>query len=334
MIFNEYRSTSTRRALITSFGALALFTAFGGAVAQDSYPNKPITIIVPYAPGGQGDVFARLVSERLGVQFKQPVIVDNRPGATGAIGSRLAARAKGDGYTLLMGQTGEIAVNASVVKALGYDPLKDFKPVVLVGDAPLVMVVPLSSPYNTLQDLIKAAQSKPDAVTYASSGAATPGHLAAAALALGTKTSMVHVPYKGAGQAMTDILGGHVDFFFSSASAAMSYIKAGRLKALAVSTPERMKALPQVPTVAEIAVPDFSFSLWGGVFAPAQTPDAVIARLNRDINAIVAEPAILARLEADGSAVRANTPAQFSEFVRKEFSKYEGLVKAVGITAE
>lgn len=323
-----------RRNLLVGVAVLALSAACGTGFAQSGYPSKPITIIVPYAPGGQGDVFARLVGERLGARLKQPVIVDNRPGATGALGSRLAAKSNGDGYTLLLGQTGEIAVNKSVVKNLGYDPIKDFKPIVLVGDAPLILAAPVNAPFNSIQELVQAARTKPGSITYASSGTATPGHLAAAALALGTKTSMIHVPYKGAGQAMTDLLGGHVQFFFSSASAVMSHIKSGKLKALAVSTPQRLPALPQVPTVAESEVAGFSFTLWGGLFAPAETPDAVIELLSREVNAILLEPAMRGRLEADGSAVRPNTPAQFGEFVGKEIAKYEGLVKATGIHAD
>lgn len=327
-------SHRSRRQLFTGAAAIALLALTSLASAQEAYPTKPITMVVPYAPGGQGDVFARLIGERLGSVLKQTVVVDNRPGASGALGTRLAARARGDGYTLLMGQTGEMAVNQFVMKSAGYDPLKDFKPVVLVGDAPLVLAVPAESPYKNLQELIAAAKNKPDAITYASSGTATPGHLAAAALGLGTQTRMVHVPYKGAGQAMTDLLGGHVNFFFSSASAVMGYVTSGRLRALAVSTPQRMQALPNVPTVAESGVPDFSFSLWGGVFAPAVTPDAVVTRLNQEINQILTEPAIRTRLEGDGSAVQANTPAQFAAFVKREATQYQGLVKATGIQAE
>ena len=325
------RTTFTRRTLLA---AAVLAGMSGIAVAQSDYPVKPITIIVPYAPGGQGDVFARIVGERLGNRLGQPVIIDNRPGATGALGSRLAARAKGEGYTLLLGQTGEIAVNRSVVKQLGYDPIKDFKPVVLIGDAPLVLAVPASTTFKSLADLVQAARSKPDSLSYASSGTATPGHLAAAALGLGTKTDMTHIPYKGAGQAMTDLLGAQVQFFFPSASAVMPYVKSGKLVALAVSTPTRMAALPQVPTVAESVLPGFSFSLWGGLFAPSETPDAIVLKLNREVNEILTEPAIRNRFEADGSVVRRNTPAEFAEFVQKETTKYEGLVKAIGIQAD
>lgn len=261
-----------RRRLLQGAAAGVALTLAGAARAADAYPAKPVTIIVPYAPGGQGDVFARILAERLGTEFKQTFIVENRPGASGAVGSRIVLRAPADGYTLLLGQTGEIAVNPYAMKSLGYDPLREFAPVILVGDSPLVLVVPEKSPHADLAALIAAARAKPDAIAYASSGTATPGHLAAAALALGTQTRMIHAPYKGAGQAMSDLLGGHVDCFFSSASAAMPHINSGRLRALAVSSRERLGILPKVPTISEAAVPDFQFSLWGGIFAPAQTP--------------------------------------------------------------
>ncbi|CAB3655035.1 Bug family tripartite tricarboxylate transporter substrate binding protein [Achromobacter pestifer] len=327
-------SRLSRRTLLQGAAAGLALTLAGAARAADAYPTKPVTLIVPYAPGGQGDVFARILAERLGTEFKQTVIVENRPGASGAVGSRLVLRAPADGYTLLLGQTGEIAVNPYAMKALGYDPLREFAPVILVGDSPLVLAVPEKSPYADLGALIAAARAKPDALAYASSGTATPGHLAAAALALGTQTRMIHAPYKGAGQAMSDLLGGHVDFFFSSASAVMPHVNSGRLKALAVSSRERVAVLPQVPTVSEVAVPDFQFSLWGGVFAPAQTPAAIVELLNQKLNAILAEPAIKSRLEGDGAAVRPNSTQVFSAFVRSESAKYQHLVQATGIQVE
>lgn len=323
-----------RRRLLQGAAAGVAMTLAGAARAADPYPSKPVTIIVPYAPGGQGDVFARILAERLGTEFKQTFIVENRPGASGAVGSRIVLRAPADGYTLLLGQTGEIAVNPYAMKSLGYDPLREFAPVILVGDSPLVLAVPAQSPFADLAALIAAARAKPDALAYASSGTATPGHLAAAALALGTQTRMIHAPYKGAGQAMSDLLGGHVDFFFSSASAAMPHINSGRLRALAVSSKERLGILPQVPTISEAAVPDFQFSLWGGFFAPAQTPAAVVEQLNARLNAILAEPAIKSRLEGDGAAVRPNTSQEFTAFVRGEAAKYQNLVQATGVQVE
>ena len=335
---NSYFQNSSRhlqrRTLLVGAAGLALTSLARPVWAQDDYPSRPITVIVPYAPGGQGDVFARLIGDRLGRVLKQPVIVDNRPGATGALGARLLSKAKGDGYTLMLGQTGEIAVNGSFMKNPGYDALKDFKPVALVGDAPLVMAAPVGAPYNSLQELLQLARSKPGSISYASSGTATPGHLAGAALALGTKTDMVHIPYKGAGQAMTDLIGGQVQFFFSSASAVMPHIKGGKLKALAVSTPKRIAALPQTPTVAEVAIPGFNFSLWGGFFAPDSTPDSIVNSLNQEINKILLEPELRARFEADNSAIEPVSAAQFSSYVRNETKKYAGLLKAAGVQSE
>jgi tripartite-type tricarboxylate transporter receptor subunit TctC len=301
------------------------------AHAQDAYPSQSISILVPYSPGGQGDVFARLLSEPLGAILKQSVVVENRPGATGMIGTRAIIRDKPDGYHLLLGQTGEMAIQPSVNDKAGYDTLKDLAPIVLIGDAPLIMIAPKNAPYNSIQELIQLARSKPEAVSYASSGTATPGHLAAAALALGTKTKMVHVPYKGAGQAMSDVIGGQVNFFFSSASAATGHIKAGSVKALAVSSSKRLASLADVPTIAESVLPGFSFSLWGGLFAPKQTPAAIIDRLNKDVNDILATPAIRARFESDGSAVARNSPAEFAQFVQNEINKYRELSAAAGV---
>ena len=320
----------SRRHVLAAGTAAAGACLLGRARAQPAYPTKPITVIVPYAPGGQGDVFARLVGERLTRVLGQPMVVDNRPGGSGALGARLVAKAPGDGYTLLLGQTGEMAVNRSAMKNPGYDSMADFRAVALVGNAPLVMAAPASAPFNSLGELLQLARSKPGSVSYASSGTATPGHLAAAALALATRTEMAHIPYKGAGQAITDLIGGQVQFFFSSASAIMSHVKGGRVKALAVSSPRRLAALPNVPTVAEAAVPGFDFSLWGGYFAPRQTPDAVVGRLNEEINKVLAEPDLRARFEAEGSAIEPMTAARFESFVRAEIDKYAKLVKTTG----
>lgn len=320
----------SRRRVLAAGTAAAGACLLGRASAQPVYPTRPITVIVPYAPGGQGDVFARLVGERLARPLGQPMVVDNKPGGSGALGARLVAKARGDGYTLLLGQTGQMAVNRSAMKNPGYDSLADFRAVALVGNAPLVMAAPASTPFNSLGELLQLARSKPGSVSYASSGAATPGHLAAAALALATRTEMIHIPYKGAGQAITDLIGGQVQFFFSSASAIVGHVKGGKVKALAVSSPRRLAALPDVPTVAEAAVPGFDFSLWGGYFAPRETPDALVGRLNAEINKVLAEPDLHARFEAEGSAVEPMTAARFESFVRAEIDKYAKLVKTTG----
>lgn len=321
---------SRRQLLMAAAGSLVL----DKAMAQSDYPSRPLTVIVPYAPGGQGDVFARVVGERLSRALGQPVLVDNKPGASGALGTRMVAKARGDGYTLLLGQTGEMAVNRSAMKSPGYDSLADFRPVALVGNAPLVMAAPASAPFNSLAELLQLARAKPGSVSYASSGTATPGHLAAAALAQATRTDMVHIPYKGAGQAITDLIGGQVQFFFSSASAIMNHIKGGKVKAIAVSSTRRLASLANVPTVAEAAVPGFEFSLWGGYFAPRETPDAIINRLHAEITKILAEPDLRARFEAEGSAVEPISPARFESFVRTEADKYARLVVLTGAQTE
>lgn len=312
--------------------ALAALCAAQPVRAQD-FPSRPVTLVVAYAPGGMGDAFARTVAERLATVLKQSVLVDNKPGATGAIGTRFVAKAPADGYTLLLGQTGEMAINSAVMKSPGYDALRELKPVLLVGEAPLVMVAPANAPFSSVKELAQVAQARPGSLTYASSGTATPGHLAAAALAIGIKADMAHAPYKGAGPALTDVLGGHVAFFFSSAPAALPHVRTAKLKAIAVSSASRMAALPNTPTVAE-TLPGFSFSLWGGVFAPAAAPAEVVATLNRELNRIIADPAIRQRLEDQGAIVRPNSADDFADFVRRENTKYQQVVKQVGIVAE
>lgn len=320
--------TSNRRRFIQAGAWLAALAMTNGTHAAN-WPERTLTVVVPYAPGGQGDVFARLVADRLARALGQPVIVDNRPGASGALGARLVAKAPADGYTLLLGQTGEMAINLSAMKNPGYDTVRDFRAVALVGDAPLVLAVPANSPFKSLGDLIQAARARPGGVAYASSGTATPGHLAAVALASATKTEMTHVPYKGAGQAITDLIGGQVQFFFASASSIMAHVQGGRVRALAVSKPGRLASLPGVPSVAD-TVPGFDFSLWGGFFAPRATPDAVVQRLSSEIGRILADPELRQRLEADGSAVAPGSPESFERRVRNDADKYARLVKATG----
>jgi tripartite-type tricarboxylate transporter receptor subunit TctC len=324
------------RQLLTRALATGLLAAMGATAvhADADYPNKPVTIIVAYAPGGQGDVFARLVSDKLSTQYKHPVVVDNKPGVSGTVGTRIAAKAKNDGYTLFLGQTGEITVNRVLMKDLGYDPMKELVPVVLIGNAPLIMLAPADAPYNTVAEFIQMARAKPGEFSYGSVGAGTPGHLSAVALALGAKLNMVHVPYKGVGPLMSDLMAGRLQAFFSSASAAMPQIKGGKLKALGVTTTRRMSSLPNVPTVAEAGLPGFSYTLWGGLFAPAGTPAEVIERLNRDVNTVLAAPELRARLEGDNMAVPKNTPAEFADYVRSEAVKFEKLVKDADLKVE
>lgn len=296
------------------------------------FPARPVTLVVAYAPGGLGDALARTIAERLTVSLKQPVLVENKPGATGAIATKFVAKSNADGYTLLLGQTGEITINPAVMKDPGYDPLKELKAIALVGDSPLVLVAPPNAPFATVREIAQFA-GKGNVTSYASSGTATPGHLSAEAMLGALKTPMTHVPYKGAGPALTDVLGGHVSFFFSSAGATFSHIKAGKLKGIAVSGSARMAALPNTPTVAE-TLPGFTFGLWGGVFAPSATPADVVVQLNREINKVLADPAAKQKIEDLGAIVRTVSPDEFARFVATETTKYQQLVRQIGIKPE
>jgi tripartite-type tricarboxylate transporter receptor subunit TctC len=287
-----------------------------------TYPNKPVSIVVTYAPGGLGDVLARRLAEKLSQRTKQSFIVENKPGATGALGTRYVAKSKADGYILLMGQTGEMVINPLVSKDLGYETIKDLKAIALIGEVPLILVSPGNSSYKTLPEFIKLAKSKPGSMTYASSGSATPGHLAAAELSQSMGVDLIHAPYKGAGQAMTDLLGGHVDIFFSSAPAVIPQIESKNLRALAVSSDKRM------------AVLGFNFTLWGGIFTPTGTPDAVINYLNQEINEVLRDPSFISQLERDGILIRSNSVADFGDFIKRESSKYTKLLKTIDLKSE
>jgi tripartite-type tricarboxylate transporter receptor subunit TctC len=332
---NQRPHSPARRRLLAAAAGATTAAALGAlpGTAGAAYPDKPVRIIVPYAPGGSGDVFARLLAEKLTTRLGQSFIVENRAGATGAIGSRYVADANPDGSVLLMGQTGEIVVMPFLSQHLNYKP-EALVPIALVGDSPLVLSAHPSAPFNTVQEMVAESKKRPNGFNYASSGTGTPGHLAAAALAMQTGAKMTHVPYKGGGAALTDLLGDHVDMFFSGAPGVLPHFKSHTLKPIAVSTLQRSPALPDVPTVAESGLPGFSFSLWGGMFAPPGTPQAIVDQLNKEINAILAEPESKQRLEAEGAVIRQNTQAQFRQFLDSERTKYAALVKQTGVTLD
>ncbi|ARP87269.1 Bug family tripartite tricarboxylate transporter substrate binding protein [Bordetella genomosp. 9] len=321
------RFSRTRRHWLA---AACCAAALGLPLAAAAYPDKTVRIIVPYAPGGSGDVFARLIAERLTARLGQTFIVENRPGASGAIGARYVADAPADGSVLLLGQTGEIVVTPLLSRTLNYKP-ENLVPIVLVGDSPLVLSAHPSAPFNTVQEMVAQSKQRSQGFNYASSGTGTPGHLAAAALALKTGAKLTHVPYKGGGAALSDLLGNHVDMFFSGAPGVLPHFKSGTLKPIAVSTLERSPALPQVPTVAESGLPGFSFSLWGGLFAPRGTPAEVIDALNREVNAILADGETRGRLEAEGAVVKQNSVEQFTQFLGAERARYQEIIKETGV---
>jgi tripartite-type tricarboxylate transporter receptor subunit TctC len=299
-----------------------------------AYPSRPIHLIVNFAPGGTGDIVARLVGNKLSIALGQSVIVENRPGAGGTLGARDVVNAAPDGYTLTVAQTPEIAINPYFMKDTGYDARKDLQPIALAGVVPLALVVPASAPYSTMADFVKFQRGGQPG-TFASAGVGTPGHLAGELLKLKLNNKLTHVPYKGAGPALNDVVGNHVDFYFPGYPAAVPLMQGGKVKLLAVSSGKRSPAAPEIPTVAEISgIANFDFTLWVGFFAPRGTPKELATQLNIEINKILQQPDIKTRLENDGAEVRILSIDQFAGFVSAEIDKYQDIIKAADIKAE
>lgn len=320
--------------LKSGFAAVLLALSAIAPGSAQTYPSQTIKIVVAYAPGGTGDIVARLIAVQLQSALGQNVVVENRPGATGVIGTQSVVSAPADGHTLLLGQTGEIAINQHWVANISYDPQKDLQPVALASVVPLALVVPAKAPYSTMADLAKAL-SGGQALTFASAGIGTPGQFAGEFLKLRTKANLTHVPYKGAGPALNDLVGGHVDMYFPGFPAAAPHLKSGTLKVLAVSSSQRTGAAPDVPTVAEsIKDPNFDLTLWQGFFAPKGTPKAVVDKLNTEINKILASPGVKAKLLEAGADVRSGTVEQFAAFTKSESDKYLQIIKESGVKPE
>jgi len=319
----------------------ALFAAFCSAAmtavlpaSAQNFPNRNIHIVVAYAPGGTGDIVARLIAQPLGEALGQTIVIENRAGATGAIGTQAVVSSPPDGHTLLMGQTGEISINQHWIANLSYSAQKDLVPVALASVVPLALVVPAKAPYETINDLAKALTDKKP-LTFASAGTGTPGHFAGEFLKLRAKANLTHVPYKGAGPALNDLIGGHVDMYFPGFPAATPLLKAGTVKLLAVSSAKRSGAAPEIPTVAEaIKDPNFDLTLWQGFFAPAGTPKPIVDRLNAEINKILASADMQRKLRDAGADVRIGSTEQFAAFTKSESDKYAQIIKESGVKPE
>ena len=315
--------------------AAAVGLALGLAAAcveAQVYPDKPIRMIVPFAAGGILDIVARAVGERLSGSLGQPVVSDIRGGAGGAIGTEIAARAAPDGYTLLTGHIGTHAINPSLYPKLGYDPVKDFAPITLAATFPLGLFVHPSVPAQSVSELVALAKSRPGQVNFASAGNGGPTHMAGEMLKAMARIDIVHVPYKGNSAALTDLLGGRVQLFFSNLVTAMPHARAGRLRALAVSTAKRSQQVPELPTIAESGVPGYEMTNWIGLFAPAATPRPIVLRLNREVTAILEAPDLKERFLAQGVDLAGSTPEAFAAFVRSELAKWRKVVKESGAT--
>lgn len=299
--------------------------------AAQAYPSKPIRFIVPFAPGGTNDIVARIVGAQLGESWGQPVVVDNRGGAGGVIGTDLGAKAPPDGYTLLMANV-NFATNPVLVKKLPYDTLKDFQPVSLLATSPSVLVVHPAFPANSVKELIAVARSKPGQLNYSSSGAGTTGHIAMELFKQMAKVDMVPVHYKGGGPALIDLVAGRVSPGFATILSVVPHLKAGRLRALAVSTPKRSSALPDTPTVAEAGLPGYEFTGWWGMVVPANTPRQIVSKLNSALGMLLAQPEVRGNLVKQGADPEHTTPEQFSAFIKSEIAKLGKVVKDANIT--
>ena len=304
-----------------------------GSAAQN-YPTKPIRMICPFAPGGGTDFVARIVGKELNDALGQPLVIDNRGGAGGAIGTELAARSTPDGYTLLLGSAGPLAIQPGLSARLPYDPLKDFAPVTLVSSMPYVLVVHPSLPVKSMQELLALARAKPGQLNFASPGNGTTTHLATELLKMLAKVDVVHVPYKGVAPALTDLLAGQVQFMSGDLSSVLLQVKAGRLRALAVTGAQRSSFVPELPTIAESGVPGYAASGWFGVLAPAATPRGIITRLNAVIVKGIRGAEAHQRLAALGGDVVANTPAEFAAYIRADLAKWSKLIKVIGLKPE
>lgn len=321
------------RALALCAVALAGWICGPAAVvaAADAYPSKPLRIVTPYGPGGSSDFLARMIADNLSKALGQPVVVENRAGASGMLGTELVAKAPADGYTLLMGFAAEIAIAPSLFPKVPYDPAKDLVPVALAATYPLVLVINPKLPIQTMQELVAYARQSDGKLAYASSGGGSPAHIAFELLARRTGVTMVHVPYKGAGQALTDVLGGHTPMFFSSVAPVVAHVKTGQLRALAVSSAKRSEALPEVPGMAEAGVRDFDLDTWNGVFVPAGTPAPIVTRLHAEITTIMQRPDVAQRLKDAGAQFTPRSPAEVSRLVNDEIVKYRQIVRELGI---
>jgi tripartite-type tricarboxylate transporter receptor subunit TctC len=314
--------------------ALAACLVSFGACAQGSYPDRPIRLVVPFAPGGVTDTSGRVIADALSKRLGQQVFVENRAGASGNIGTQAVATAKPDGYTLVLGFDGTLVINPHVFSSIPFDTQRDLAPVGKIGDADLIIVAHPSFPAKTLPALIEYSKKQPDGVSYGTSGIGGTPHIAGELLNQQTGAKLVHVPYKGGGQAMSDALGGQIPLVFTAVAGAQQHVKSGKLTAIAVSSAKRSSSLPEVPTFIESGVPDFVVSSWVGILAPAKTPQPVIERLNRELNAVLATPEMIEQLAKLGIAPTPGTPDAFAAQIRSDLAKYGKVVRTAGIKAE
>jgi tripartite-type tricarboxylate transporter receptor subunit TctC len=322
---------SISRKLLFAAAAFGLSTSLAHA---QNFPNRPITLVIPFAPGGSTSIVGRGVADKMGELLGEKVVVDNRPGAGGTVGTKAVAKSDPDGYTLLLGYTGTLAIGPSLYKNVGYDPRRDFAPIGLIGNAPNSLVVNPSFPAKTVAELIAYAKGNPGKVNFGSAGAGTASHITGEYFARAAGITLVHIPYKGTGPALTDLLGGHIPMAFAPVPASHANVAAGKLRALAVTSTTRSGLMPEVPTIAESGLAGFDASLYYGLVAPAGTPRPVIDRLNKALHDALASDEVKRQLGNDGTEITPGTPEDYAAFIDKDEKKWAGLVKQSGVEQE
>ena len=326
-------SHASRRAVLSTIALAATATLPLGVSAQN-YPTKPITIVVPFAAGGTTDILARLVGQHLSTELGQPVVVENKAGAGGNIGAAYAAKAPADGHTLFMGTVGTHAINAALYKKLPYDPIKDFAPLSRVAMVPNLLVAHPSQPYKTVQEMIAYAKANPGKINFGSPGNGSSPHLSGELFKSLAKVDMVHVPYKGSAPAVSDLLGNQIAIMFDNLPSVIPHVRAGKLRAIAISTAKRSADLPNVPTIAEAGVPGYEATSWFGMFAPAATPAPVLAKISAALSKVLANAEVKKKIDDQGGEPANETPAQFADFIQKETQKWGKVVKESGASLD
>lgn len=325
------KNTTPRRLVISLLCSLVLTSAIG---QSDPWPSKSIRVIVPFPAGGGTDIVARDVTQKMSVTTKWTFVIDNKPGSGGNLGIDTAAKAPGDGYSLVIGQTSNLAINPSLYSKLPYDPIKDLTPIGLIGNAPLVLVVPTDSPFKTLGDVIKAAKAQPGFINYATSGNGTVAHLATELLQREAGVKLTHIPYKGATQGINDVIGGQVQLYISSVPTLLGHIKNGKLRPLVVTAAKRTDDLPQTPTVAESGYKGFEAVTWFGLLGPAKLPTSVVSTANTELNKALNSPDLRKKLEDQGLNITPSSSDEFGKLIKADITKWAQVVKDSGAKAD
>jgi tripartite-type tricarboxylate transporter receptor subunit TctC len=328
------RHVSTRRLALASLATAAAAALLPLPAAAQAYPNKPITMIVPFSAGGTTDILARIVGQALTAELGQSVVIDNRAGAGGNIGGQLAARAPADGYTLFMGTVGTHAINEALYKKMPFDPIKDFAPLSRVANVPNLLVAHPAQPFKTVPEMIAYAKANPGKINFGSSGSGSSIHLSGELFKSMAKVDMVHIPYKGSAPAVNDLLGNQIAIMFDNMPSAIQHVRAGKLRAIAVTTAKRSPELPNVPTIAESGVPGYEATSWFGLFAVAGTPAPIVTQLSKALVKVLNNPDVKAKIVAQGGEVVAETPEQFAAFIKAETAKWGKVVKDSGASVD